>query len=140
MLKVKNSSYFFTPYFITLIFVLTMKTAVRNNRHWGGFFLFFLFFSLVIGGSIYVAGSGSDLRREKMALNKDSLSLQEKFESDKEKDGSPDPAPISLPSAGTFVQLFVNFFRTFRPVAILDQTLSFKSIVFKEITSTVIVV
>lgn len=116
-----------------------MAISINEKKQIGGFALLFLFFSLVIGGSIYIAGSsGSDLRREKLALSSDSVQVEEKIEKKKDEEPSRHESPIAFPSSATLVDIILSFFRTFRPTTSQPSSDVIATVIEKIISTSVI--
>lgn len=116
-----------------------MQKNATNKRQIGSIILLFLFFSFTIGASIYLAGNGTDLRREKLTFSGDSTKVSEKLEKDKEEEPSHADSPIAFPSTGTLAEVLSSFFRTFRPTTInVQPLLDVNEFMLKLISSTFI--
>ncbi len=95
-----------------------MQKNATNRKRIGGIILLFLFFSFTVGTSIFLAGNGTDLRREKLACSSDSSQVKDLADNENEdEESSHSGFPIAFPSTGTLAEVLSSFFRTFRPTA-----------------------
>jgi len=96
-----------------------MQKNATNRKRIGGLLLLFLFFSFTVGTSIFLAGNGTDLRREKYACESDSTNKVNDISKQESEDEEPSHSgfPIAFPSTGTLAEVLSSFFRTFRPTA-----------------------